>query len=511
MKKDIIINSTSSETRVALMENDVLVELFVERPQHERNVGSIYKGVVRKMVPGMEAAFIDIGWEQDAFLHFSDHSDEMNGALLEDEEEEEERKPSSHKISYHQREINLKNGQEVLVQIIKEPLGNKGPRITTQVSLPGRSVVLVPHHSHIGVSRRITDFKERRRLKSIATQVKPEGYGIIVRTVAEGKTLDEVKADIQSQLKIWKKLENSIKKSPPRTLIFRDMTLASSIVRDIFTPDINSLVVDSKRFYRQIVTYLAEVAPALQEKVQHYDGVKPIFDFFKIEPDIEKTLSRKVWLNGGGYIIIEQTEALVTIDVNSGRFMGKKDHEENSLKVNLRAAREICRQLRLRDLGGLIVLDFIDMMDDRNRKKVYDEMKKELRNDRSKSDILPISQFGLMEMTRQRIKPSLLYTFNEPCPTCSGLGMVPSRETAATQLERWVKRFKTRSREKRLEITVSPPIYDYLTEGVNNRIRQIMLKNFILVKLKKNDTYKIDEFLCFSPKQGKDVTDRYRY
>jgi len=508
MKKDIIINSTSSETRVALMENDLLVELFVERPQHERNVGSIYKGVVRKMVPGMEAAFIDIGWEQDAFLHFSDHSDEMNGTIL--DEEDEERKPA-HRVSYHQREINLKNGQEVLVQIIKEPLGNKGPRVTTQVSLPGRSVVLVPHHSHIGVSRRITDFKERRRLKSIATQAKPEGYGVIVRTVAEGKSLDELKADMHSQLKLWKKLENKIKKSPVKSLIFRDMTLASSIVRDLFTTDINSLVVDSKRFYRQIVSYLSEVAPALVEKVQHYSGVKPIFDFFKIEPDIEKTLARKVWLNGGGYIIIEQTEALVTIDVNSGRFMGKKDHEENSLKVNLRAAREICRQLRLRDLGGLIVLDFIDMADEKNRKKVYDEVKKELKNDRSKSDILPISQFGLMEMTRQRIKPSLLYTFNEPCPTCGGLGMVPSRETISTQLERWIKRFRTRSREKRLEMTVSPPIYDYLTEGINNRIRQIMMKNFILVKLKRNEHFKIDEFTCYSFKQGKDVTDRYRY
>ncbi len=510
MKKDIIINSSSSETRVALLEDDQLVELFVERPQHERNVGSIYKGVVKKMVPGMEAAFVDIGWKQDAFLHFSDYSDEMNGSLMDDDDEEALDKQKK-KISYHQREISLKNGQEVLVQIIKEPLGNKGPRVTTQVSLPGRSVVLVPYHSHIGVSRRITDYKERKRLKSLAAKIRPEGFGVIVRTVAEGKTLEELKADMDSQLKLWKRLEKKIQNEPSRSLIFRDMSLASSIVRDLFTPDINSLVVDSKRFYRQVLSYISEVAPQLTDKVKHYEGTKPIFDSYKIEPEIEKSLSRKVWLNKGGYIIIEQTEALVTIDVNSGRFMGKKDHEENSLKVNLRAAREICRQLRLRDMGGLIVIDFIDMWDEKNRKKVYDEMKKELKNDRSKSDILPISQFGLMEMTRQRIKPSLLYTFNEPCPTCNGLGMVPSRETVSTQLERWIKRFKTRTREKKVEITVAPPIYEYLTEGVNNRIRQIMLKNFILIKLKKNENFKIDEFNCYSIKQNKDVTDRYRY
>ena len=509
MKKDIIINSTSAETRLALLEDDRLVELFVERPQNERNVGSIYKGVVRKMVPGMEAAFIDIGWKQDAFLHFSDYSDEMEGGAFDDVEDSDS--TPQKRISYHRRNIALKNGQEVLVQIIKEPLGNKGPRITTQVSLPGRSVVLVPYHSHIGVSRRITDYKERRRLKSVTTKIKPDGFGVIVRTVAVGKTPEELKADIDSQLKLWKKLEKKIKIEPPKSLIFRDLSLASSIIRDLFTPDIDSLIIDSKRFYRQIITYLSEVAPQLVSKVTHYSGSKPIFDYYKIEPDIEKSLSRKVWLNGGGYIIIEQTEALVTIDVNSGRFMGKKDHEENSLKVNLRSARELCRQLRLRDLGGLIVVDFIDLWDERNRKKVFDEMKKELRSDRSKSDILPLSQFGLMEMTRQRIKPSLLYTFNEPCPTCRGLGMVPSLETASTQLERWIKRFKNSTREKRLEVIVSTPLYNYMTEGVNNRIRQIMLKNSILIKLKRDDSYRIDEFTSYSVKQNKEVTDRYKY
>ncbi|NQS98854.1 MAG: Rne/Rng family ribonuclease [candidate division Zixibacteria bacterium] len=503
MKKEIIINSTSIETRIALLEDGQLVELLVERPQYERNVGSIYKGVVRKVMPGMEAAFIDIGWEQDAFLHFSDLSDL---AVNEDGEVDEVVNAAN-----HDKYRNLSNGQEILVQIVKEPLGNKGPRVTTQVALPGRSVVLVPYHSHIGVSRRITDHKERRRLKALASKIKPEGFGVIVRTVAETKSGEDLKNDMNSQLSQWRRLEKKIANAQAKTLIFKDMSMASSVIRDLFTSDISSLVVDSKQLFRQINKYLSEVAVHLLEKVSLYSGGKPIFDHYDIESEIEKSLARKVWLEGGGYIIIEQTEALVTIDVNSGRFMGKQAHEDNSLKVNLRAAREITRQLKLRDLGGLIVIDFIDLWEERNRKKVYDEIRKELKRDRSKSDITPISQFGLMEMTRQRIKPSLMYTFNEPCPTCNGTGMVPSRETVSTEIERWVKRFHSRTKEKKLEITLSPELYEYMTQGFKNRVRQMMLKNGILIKLLRDESLKIDDYICYSSKQDKIVTDSYRY
>lgn len=498
MKKEIIINSSASESRVALLEDGQLVELFVERPRHERTVGNIYKGIVKKVMSGMDAAFLDIGLGHDAFLHFSDLSpiamdiDEENGANS-------------------RKRINLKPGREILVQIIKEQLGNKGPRTTTQVSLPGRSLVLVPYQEHVGVSRRINDFREKKRLRSIAAKIRPKGFGLIIRTVAEGKSEEELKSDIDAQLRLWNRLEKRIKNAPAPSLILKDMSMASSVIRDLFTSDINGLVVDSKRFHKQVKKYISEVAPSLMDKVALYKERKPIFDYYKIEPEIEKSLSRKVWLNGGGYIIIDQTEALVTIDVNSGRFVGKRDHEDNSLKVNLRAAREICRQLRLRDLGGLIVIDFIDMWEEKNRRKVHDEVKKELKNDRSKSDILPISQFGLMEMTRQRIKPSLLYTFNEPCPACDGMGMVASRETMSTQIERWVRRFKNHSRERRLEITVSPAMFEYLTEGLNSRIRQIMLKNNIFIKIRQNPELHIDEFHCISPKQNKEVTGRYKF
>ena len=502
IKKEIIIKSSASETRVALLEDDMMMELFVERPRHERNVGSIYKGVVKKMVPGMKAAFVDIGWEQDAFLHFHEMQDDI---IFTDEDAEE---PSE---SARDKKINLQTGQEILVQIVKEPLGNKGPRITSQVSLLGRSIVLVPYQNHIGVSRRVADFKERKRLRTIASKIRPKNFGLILRTVAEGKTQEDLSSDLQTQVRLWNRLEKKIKTAPTPSMVFRDMSMASSIIRDLFTNDINRLVVDSRRFHAQIMKYLQGVAPALLEKVELYKGRKPIFDFYKIEPEIEKTLSRKVWLNGGGYIIFDQTEALVTVDVNSGRFMGKKNHEDNSLKVNLRAAREICRQLRLRDLGGIIVIDFIDMWDEKNRKKVFDEVKKHLKKDRSKNDIAPISIFGLMEMTRQRIKPSLMYTFNEICPTCNGVGMIASMETVGTQIERWVRRFKNNAKEKMLEITVNPTMYDYLTLGINNRIRQIMLKNAILIKLKRNEDLKVDEFICYSPKRDKIITDNYKF
>jgi ribonuclease G len=334
---------------------------------------------------------------------------------------------------------------------------------------------------------------------------------MIIRTVAEGKQLSDLKRDLESQLRLWKRLEKKIKSTPTPSLILKDMSTASSIIRDLFTKDIDSLVVDSKRFYHQIGKYLSGVAPHLLDKVKLYTDRKPIFDAYRIESEIEKTLSRKVWLNGGGYIMIDQTEALVTIDVNSGRFMGKANHEENSLRVNLRAAREICRQLRLRDLGGIIVIDFIDMVDEKNRKKVYDEMKKELKKDRSKTDISSISQFGLMEMTRQRIKPSLIYTFNETCPTCNGAGMIASMETVTTQLERWIKRFTSTTREKRIEITVNSALYDYLTAGITNWVRKMMLKSAILIRLKKDENLKADEFVCYSPKQDKIITNLYRF
>ncbi len=506
MKQDIIINATTTEARIALLEDDLLVELHVERPESERMVGSLYRGIVRKVMTSISAAFIDIGFTQDAFLHFSDigGGSELGTSSLDEVVHREDNGDSSKRKRWEAE--NLKVGQEILVQVIKEPIGHKGPRVSSQISIPGRFVVLVPNESFIGVSRKIPSFKEKKRLKAVASKICPKGFGLIVRTLAEKKSEEVLKADVQRLIKTWRKCEQETNKLKGSGVIYRDISMASSIIRDLYSPEVSSLVVDSRKLYGEIVSYVKVVAPGLTDKIVLYKERVPIFDKYKIEVEIEKCLSRKIWLNGGGYLYFDQTEALVAIDVNSGRFAGKKDHEENSLKVNLAAAREISRQLRLRDVGGIIVIDFIDLMEEKNRQKVFDEMRRTMRMDRAKWDIAPISPFGLMEMTRQRIKPSLLYTFQEPCPNCDGTGLVPSMETVVTSIERWIKRFSSKKRERQLTLKVNPQIKSYLTGGLYNRLTRIMWANKVYITLSAEEGLKIDEFKAYSHKEGRDVT-----
>lgn len=493
-----------------MLEDDQLVELFVERPESERMVGSLFKGVVRRVMVGMSAAFVDIGWSQDAFLHFSD----LGGGneLLKVLNGEEPKKGNGDEVHGNRRRwegSNLKVGDEIVVQVVKEPIGRKGPRVSTQIAIPGRLIVLVPNESYIGISRKIQDYREKKRLRQISSHNCPEGFGMIVRTQAEGRSEDAIKADIDRVYKSWKKILKTLKGIKSPGLVFRDMSMASSIIRDLFSPEISSLVVDYRKLYREIIDYIQDVAPSLTERIKLYKDRAPIFDHYGIESVIERSLMRKIWLNGGGYIYIDPTEALVAIDVNSGRFIGKKDHEENSLKVNLKASKEICRQLRLRDVGGIIVIDFIDMADEKNRKKVFDEMRKEMRMDRSKWDIAPITPFGLMEMTRQRIRPSLLYTFREPCPNCEGTGLVSSMETVVTSIERWIKRFVSVTRERRLALTVNPSVQAYLTGGIQSRLARIMWANKIFITLHGDEEIRFDEFKGYSYRQKADVTEKF--
>lgn len=420
MKKEIIINSTVTETRIALLEDGVLVNVFVERPEHERHVGDVYKGIVRKILPGMQAAFVNVGWEVDGFIHFSDlyqSAVDMAEGLEMDEVTAPEKRPGRHRNFKPRAE--LKTGQEILVQIIKEPLGSKGPRLSSQISLPGRFLVLLPGDNMIGVSKRIPDFTERKRLRGILKSMRPEGFGLICRTVGEGKSEDEVRRDLRTMMRHWRMIETQIEKTKAPARVHKEAPLTSSIIRDMFSPDVDCIVMDSPHLFRESRTYVRTVAGSLLDRLQLYEGSEPVFDHFKIESEIEKGIARRVWLSGGSYLIIEQTEAVVTIDVNSGRFMGRENQEENSLRVNLKAVEEIARQLRLRDLGGIIIIDFIDQTDEKNRRKIYEAMRHAMRNDRAKWDIAPISQFGIMEMTRQRTKHSLTYTFNEATPDVS--------------------------------------------------------------------------------------------
>ncbi|MBN2012718.1 Rne/Rng family ribonuclease [candidate division KSB1 bacterium] len=503
MKKDIIINYAISETRIAILENKKLVELFVERPENERTVGDIYLGRVVNVVKGIRAAFVDIGQNQDAFLHFSDVGDTFTTVNSLVDLTNAQYRPDNIPVE------DIKEGQELLVQIIKEPISTKGSRITTQISIPGRFCVLVPNSNMVGVSRKLESVRERRRLKKLARRLKPANFGLIIRTVAEGKQLEQLEQDVQSLMKMWDKIERKMKKHQPPMIIYKDMRMTSGVIRDLFTNDISRVVVDSKKLHRDITIYVKDVAPTLVDKIELFQKDAPIFDTFQIESEIEKSLSRKVWMKSGGYLIFDHTEALVAIDVNSGKFVGRKGHDENSLRVNLEAAKEIARQLRLRDIGGIIVIDFIDMIDPRNRQKLHEEFKKELRKDRAQANITPISEFGLIEMTRERVRPSLLFTFSETCPTCDGTGRVTSKGTVLTHIERWVRRFKASTRERRLVLSVNPEISKYLREGVKSRIRRIMWKFWVKIDVIADESLAVTQFKFYSKKRNIDVTDQF--
>ena len=546
MRKEIIINATANEIRIAITEEKRLAELFVETPEKERMVGDIYLGKVAKVMPGIRAAFIDIGLKQDAFLHFSDIGSTLNeySSLIGDEDsdvdtseddgDEEESSsnaqptatqtaPPPPKVEQAPRERNdhrnngrtsqmpnLTKGQDIIIQITKEPVGKKGVRVTSEVSLPGRFLVLLPFDGKIGISKKIHNFKEKRRLRRIVRSMLPENFGVIVRTVAQEKDEVLIKQDLESLIETWREIEKTVKSEQAPALLYKDMATTSSVIRDLFSDDVERVVTDSKKLFKEIRTYVKLVSPQLVDKIEFYKEREPIFDANGVEKEIATSLSPKVWLKSGGYIIIEKTEAMSVVDVNSGRYAAKREQEQNSLRTNLEAAREVCRQLRLRDIGGIIVVDFIDLEDERNKKKVYDELRKEFRKDRAKVTVLPMTEFGLVQITRQRIRQSILHSFSEPCPVCGGAGLVQSKSSIVNQIERWIRRFKSESKEFRLILKIHPSIASYLKEGGISRLTKIMFKFFVRIKLEEDSKLPLGEFHFISKKQGKEVTEQYR-
>ena len=512
MRKEIIINVGAYENRIAVLEDGKLVELFIERPERERMVGDIYKGCVKTVLPGMQAAFIDIGMERSAFLHVSDVADSAHeyADLIEGSEDREKFLASFRESETPPIEDMLQKGQEILVQITKESMGTKGPRVTSQISLPGRFLVLMPNELHIGVSLKITDWVEKRRLRQIAKEIQPKGMGLIVRTEAEGKNAKDLKSDLKQLLKLWKKNEKRAKKTGAPALIHKDMSLTGSFVRDLFTDDVNILTIDSKREFREIQSYLKSVSPSLRSRVVLYKEETPIFDHYDLEHQIEKTLHRKIWLKKGGYIVIDHTEALVAIDVNTGKYVGKSDQQETLLKTNLRAVKEISRQLRLRDIGGLIIIDFIDMEDQSYRDMIIGELRAALKKDRAKTSISQISEFGLVEMTRQRVRPSLLYTFSEPCPVCGGLGRVLSKETVMAKIERWFERATIYTKEKQFRLVVHPRIGAYLVEDDELRKKNLSKKYKIRIEVDNEPLLPLHEFKIYMRNGSSEVTDQFK-
>ncbi|MBR9975407.1 MAG: Rne/Rng family ribonuclease [Bacteroidetes bacterium] len=546
MKKEIIINAAENSQRIAIIEDGQLAELFIESEEKERMVGDVYLGTVAKVMDGIQASFIDIGLEQDGFLHYSDvgnafrdfgaitgDKDEIDRFDDDDEDEDEDENEEDGKTGKGKdgrgrgrqqgkprgpqrrprrppSQVQLTRGQEIVVQIFKEPVGNKGVRVTTEVALPGRFVVLMPFDNKIGVSRKIANFKEKRRLRRLVRGILPSGYGVIIRTVAEGKPEDVLRADLEALVQAWREIERTLRKSRPPTLLYKDMNTSSSTMRDLFSEDVTRVAVDSRKLYRDFRAYLNLVAPHKVDVLQYHGEGTPIFDAFEIEKQIQQSMSRKVWLKSGGYIIIEHTEAMKVIDVNSGRYAAKREQELNSMRTNMEAAREITRQVRLRDLGGIIVIDFIDMEHEENRRKLLDEMRREMRRDRAKFTILPLSDFGLMQITRQRVRDSVQLSLSEVCPTCQGTGRVLSKSSMLTELERWMRRFRAASKELRLTLHVHPSMAAFLTEGTLSPAGKLMLRYFVRLRVEEDPALPIDEFRFVSRRRNRDVTREYR-
>ena len=539
MKREILISGSQRETRVAILEDDRLVELLVDRPDSRRSVGDIYVGKVEAVLPGIQAAFVDIGAEKSAFLHASD--------LIESEDEED---PADRETddaddngngegggngenggnggSTTQTAANrrggdrsrrrqtpniadeLKRGQTKLVQVIKEAIGTKGPRVTAQVSLAGRFLVYMPFASKVGVSRKIESREQRAKLRDMVTKlVPPDSGGWIIRTVADDLTEASCKREIDHLLGLWKKIKRKASSGRAPALVQRETSLTRGIVRDLLSDKVDLLLVDSKVLYNEIEQYLKQIDPELLPRVKLYQDETPLFDAYDIEAEIRNLFKQRVDLPTGGYLIIQPTEALISIDVNTGRYTGKRDPESTILRTNVDAAREVARQLRLRDIGGIIVVDFIDMETRSNRDKVLQELRTHLGRDRARTRAFAVSELGLVEMTRQRVRPSLWQSMTVECPTCSGTGRVFRPEVVVRRMERSLKRAGADHKERQLSVRLHPEVALYLVEQEPNFLRQLEKQTGLELEVRDDPMMRLDEFRMMARPAGRDVTEQY--
>ena len=496
MKKEIYISKGVGETRIAVKENGKLAELHVDKQSQVKTVGNIYKGVVENVIPGMQAAFINIGQGVNAFLPFSEISD---SELI---VEKNNKTQNSKEV-----DVLLQPGQEIIVQVIKEPFDKKGARVTTDLSIAGRFLVLIPKSKYIGVSKKMRDKYERRRLKKIAIEIKQPGLGMIIRTVAENKTDSQIENDYKALIKKYNDLLYKAEKNQAPKLIHNDLRVTSSVLRDLISEKVEKIVVDSKEDYKNIQKMIKEDALDIGDALEHYRKRQPLFKDSGIDNSMMKLLRKKAWLKSGAYLIIERTEAMVVVDVNSGKFVGKKGHEENSLKINIEAAKEICSQLRLRHLSGLILIDFIDMVKPENRKKVFLEMKKELKKDRAKVAVSEISEFGILEMTRERTGLSITDSLTECCEVCNGNGRIISKDTLLTRIDYWLRDYKKKNKDLRLNLYLHPQLAEYLKKEKMRDYISLMWKNFVYLKVIKDEAMNKNEFRFTKTSDLKDITN----
>lgn len=497
MSSEIFINSNQREIRVALMENNLLVELFIEHNAQKGIVGNIYKGKVTKILPGMQVAFVNIGLEKAGFLYVGDIDViDMLGldgplppAPLAEEDKEDppfDGKPGRLNHGIKIQDI-LQEGQDILVQVAKNPLGTKGARITNYITLPGRNLVYTPTINHISVSRRIEDEAEKERLKQLVSEIGNEGEGYIVRTAGQDADRSDFEADVNFLHRLWENLKKKSESVSVPHLVYEDLNLIFRSIRDLFTNETERLVIDSKSDYAKCLEFCAIYLPHLSDKIELYKDPMPIFDHYGVELDINRALGRTIWLKSGGCIIIDQTEALVAIDVNTGKFVGHSDPEDTILKTNLEALKEVVYQLRLRNIGGIIIVDFIDMANEESKEIVSNALKQALKSDRSRTRILKISELGLVEMTRKRVRESLVQTLCDPCDYCEGKGYIKSPSTVCYEIIREIQRRGTNNiTNKKLEIKVHPIIYDMLFEEDSGLLEEMEKQNNLEITFNVN-------------------------
>ncbi|OGQ30273.1 MAG: ribonuclease G [Deltaproteobacteria bacterium RIFCSPHIGHO2_02_FULL_50_15] len=498
MRSELIINCNPTEIRIARLENGTIAELFLERAREAGSVGNVYKGRITHVLPGMQAAFVDIGLERTAFLYVTEIAPELLDldAMMGSDEGSTTAQRSGRRRSRDIPRIQdlVKEGQDVIVQITRDPIGTKGARLTSHISLPGRFLVLMPTVDHVGISRRIEDEKERLRLKNFIYKTKPKGMGFIVRTMSDGVSQKELKQDMEMLLKIWSDVESKQARVKSPAIIHEELGIILRTVRDLFTLDIDRVVIDSENEWKKVRQFAETYIPRMKNAVELYKETEPIFDAFGIEVEISRALGKKVWLKSGGYIIIEQTEALITVDVNTGKFIGKRNLEDTILKTNLEAAKEIAYQLRLRDLGGILIIDFIDMKRFANRDKVFHAFKEHLRFDRARTTMTKITDLGLIEMTRKKTHESLAMTLCEPCFYCEGRGYLKSKATISHEIFRELYRNLTDYFSDHLTIHVHSTIADLILEEERVNMEEFERKTGKKLAIKPREDFHMEQF-----------------
>ena len=490
-EKLLAINSTPAETRIALVDQDQLCELVIEREQAQGIVGNVYKGKVTRVLPGMQAAFVEVGLDRTTFLYGGDVYDAQNleqkrrESIAEHSDQAETEKTTP--VLRTPIEKLIKEGEQIVVQVTKEPLGSKGARITTFISLPGRFLVLMPEFDHIGISRRLDDPELRLSLHEIAERIKPKGFGLIMRTAAENAGEDALQREVDFLKQQWEKIQSLRKSASAPQLIHKEPDFIQRVVRDWITSDVAKILIDSKSKFNELQAFLNDHMPNDAKKLELHSEATPLFDHLDIELDIGKASGRKVWLPSGGYLVIDHTEALTSFDINTGRFVGKVSAKETILKTNLEAATEIPRQLKLRNIGGIIVIDFIDMVDLEDRVKVEEALIKALESDKAKNQVLKISEFGLVQMTRKRTSESLERQLMIECPSCSGRGVTPSISTHLSEMSREIERYCVRTKEKVVHVKLRKDLKESFQKECRNLLKWLVKKHKVKIKLQDLD------------------------